>query len=153
MAMRVVISDEDSIVGWLYPGAFPEIPDPPNDFVATPEFVDADFSALWAAVSADYDGRDATTWESSHCDVGVPHDAPDHVTRVLPDLLSILAAIPDHERWRIAEPWATKRLGKRPNKDELALHKQLTRDLCNLARQAITIDQMVLLIPDSWVVR
>ena len=153
MAMRVVISDEDSIVGWLYPGTFSEIPDPPNAFVTTPELADADFSALWAAVSADYDGRDATKSESSHCDVGVPHDAPDHVTRVSHDLLAVLAAIPDHERWHIAEPWATNRLGKRPNKDELALHKQLTRDLCNLARQAIELNQMVLLIPDAWVVR
>ncbi len=153
MAMRVVISDKDSIVGWLYPGAFPEIPDPPNDSVATPNLSDADFNALWDAASADYGGRDATTWTSSGCDVGVPHDAPDHVTRILPELLAILAAIPDHERWRIAEPWATKRLNKRPNNDEVALHKRLVRDLCNLARQAIAVEQMVVLIPDSCVVR
>jgi len=152
MAMRVVISDTDSIAGWLYPGAF-GIPDPPNAFVVTPELDDADFCALWRAASPDYDGREATAWENSDCDVGLPHDAPGHVYRVVPDLLEVLASIPDHERWRVAQNWAANRLEKRPNDVELKLHKQMMRDLCNLARQAIAADLMVLLIPDSWVCR
>lgn len=148
--MRIgIVPERDSIVGWLYPGAFADIPDPPAAFLTCPDFDDAAFTALWAATGK-YDGSgEAVRYESSGCDVGVPHDAPDFVPMVAPQLAKDLAAIPDHERWRVAQQWAQGHLGQRPNEQKAALYKKVLRELCDLARTVAATEQRLLLLPDD----
>lgn len=148
--MRIgIVPERDSIVGWLYPGAFPEIPDPPAAFLTCPSFDDAAFTALWAATGK-YDGKsEAVCYESSGCDVGVPHDAPDFVPMFAPQMVEDLAAIPDHERWRVAQQWALAHLGQRPNEQKSSLYKKVLRELCDLARSVSSTEQRLLLLRDD----
>lgn len=134
--MRLVVADEEDIPGWLYPQAFPEVPRPPENCFTTPTLGESDFDALWRAVDATANNIRALEAQQSHCSTGVPHNAPDYVGRVNPVLVARLAALPEEDRWRVAQTWALARLGKRPNQAELTQHKELLKALCGLAKTA-----------------
>jgi hypothetical protein len=132
--MLLVVVDEHDIPGWLYPEAFPEVPRPSEDRA---EVDDLDFAPLWHALDPTATFADAVEPQPSHCSTGVPHSAPDYVGRVAARLVAALAALPDADRWRVAQGWAQVRLGKRPNEQEKARHKEMLKELCRIAKRSV----------------
>jgi hypothetical protein len=144
--LRLVVADEDDIPGWLYPEAFPEVPQPAEDWAEAPALGEPDFAALWRAADPTTRDTEAIQPQYTHCDVGVPHDAPEWVGRLNPTLVATLAVLAEGERWRVAQAWAADRLGKRPNQGELARHKDLLRALCALAKRSVDSGRPLLLL-------
>lgn len=135
--MRWVICKEDEIADWIYLDARTSLE---GESVNAPDLDKQDFIALWQAIGfvsgSSRTGEHALVDQSSHCDVGYPHDAPDFVDCVNPDLISELLAIPSHDRWRVAKQWASIRLSKHPTESELAFHKNILRAFAELAARA-----------------
>jgi hypothetical protein len=142
--MKLVVCEPDNIPPWIFPEALPDYPDPGMG-VDIPALDDPDFVALAKAIGVSLAG-DPLDWQSSGCSVGFPHDAPDFVPCIRPEILEALAAIPHQERWRVAERWAEQRLKKRPSKEELSLHKSLVKTLCEYAAVAVEKGHVAVLL-------
>ncbi len=154
----MVACEHEAIPDWLYPDVRGQIV-PEGEFSTVPRLEVADFSALWSVLDSESSEAEGLVWQPSHCDVGCPHDAPDHVDRIHPGLVTALAGIADHERWRVARDWAFLRLAKRANEKQLAVHKKMLKKLCDFATSALASDRAIVLFeadesvhrdPDSY---
>ena len=138
----VIVTDEDEIPAWLFPGALP--------WVQLGASMEADgvthLPELWRIIGTKAQTVDTLIHQSSGCSTGFPHDAPDDVLRLHPDFVSALAAVADHERWRVARDWTAARLGRRPNQQEEARGKEHLKRLSELAREAAATVRMIVFV-------
>lgn len=139
--MRLVISDEESIPEWLYPGTWSDLETPVEDSLAVDDGFDLD--SLWKAIASEEKPEEALLLQGYE-DVGIPHDAPSHVYRVHPRLLEALLAVPPHERWKVARRWSGN-----PNKELLAKAKRLLNTICDFAARAQHSGKLLVLLPDT----
>ena len=133
----------------VVPRDLPRRPSPAGELDPRSSPGGRDFAALWHAIDPTATGREALEGQPTHCGCGVPHDAPDYVDRVSAPLVVALADLAEGERWRVAQAWATDRLGKRPNQGELARHKELLKAVCGVAKRAVSGRQPLVLLPES----
>jgi hypothetical protein len=73
----------------------------------------------------------------------------DSLVQLNPQLVSDLANIADHERWVCAQEWARVRLNRTPNRAEQAWHKQAFSSLCELARRAVAVNAMLIVVQEA----
>ena len=91
--MKLVVCDPQNIAAWIFPEAMPDFPEP-GVAVDVPRRTDDDFLAFVKAIDNPQLERDLAAplaprceplrWDSSGCDVGFPHDAPDCVLYIKP---------------------------------------------------------------------
>ncbi|MCP4344809.1 MAG: hypothetical protein GY795_04690 [Desulfobacterales bacterium] len=147
--MYVVMCDEYEIPEWIFPDPRTERK---GKSIKFPDFCSDDFMALWNVIdaTANLKETEALEWQLSHCDVGYPHDAPEHVDRINPLLVKALADIADNDRWNIARDWAKTRLQKQPNDQELSTHKKMLKSLCSLTKNSVDTNQVIVLIREKY---
>ena len=144
--LKIILTDEEHLPEWLYPGSWPDLHTDPRDQVTSDVVSRDDLALLWSVVHPGFEGDPLL--EQTFEDVGIPHDAPESVDRINQELVSALGAIPRHERWRIAQDWLTVvAFGQRPNQRRLAAAKVLIGDLCDLADRAGEALMLVVLPP------
>lgn len=143
--MKLVVCDPDNIPPWIYPDVMSEYPEP-GVGVDIPCLTADDFISLAKALGGPVERSEPLAWHVSGCDVGFPHDAPDFVSQIKPELLDAMIAVPMHERWRIAESWAQDRFGSRPSKERQASHKRLFNTLCEHAALAVEYGRLAILV-------
>lgn len=143
--MKLVVCGPENIAPWIYSYALPDYPDP-GIAADIPDMGEDDIAALCKATNLDEIAESPFVYQGSGCDVGFPHDAPTDVPKIKSELLKALSAIPTHERWRVAEKWASLRLNNRPNKEELSEHKKLLKIFCEFAVSAQSKQHVLVLI-------
>lgn len=144
--LKIILTDEEHIPEWLYPGSWDDLQTDHRDQVTSDAVSRDDLALLWSIVRPDFEGDPLL--EQTFEDVGIPHDAPASVDRINQELISALARIPRHERWRTAQNWLVAvASGRRPNQRRLAAAKVLIGDLCALADRADEALMLVVLPP------
>ncbi|MGH1541988.1 MAG: hypothetical protein ACRBHB_16295 [Arenicella sp.] len=146
--MKLAITDEESIVGWLYPNAF-GIPTPPDTFISLKGETPSSLRALFSCAIDSCEKKEAIIEQYTNCDVGVTHDAPDYIDRISKDFQCWLSSIPKHERWRVAENWARALLNRRLNKDQQVSYKKYLTAICELAIEANEKNRFIILIEQN----
>lgn len=143
--MRLVATDPDTLVEWLYPGTHRDLETRDDDLLDVEGLDFPDLNRLAEILGV----TDAAVVPSGMhlSSVGVPHDAPDSLPLLSPRFVSSALAVPAHERWRTSESWARAVLNRGPNDAARTDYKRKFTRLCTLFSRAGG-DRGIVVLPD-----